>query len=109
MQAWSVDQFSAGFAKAGNLGNAVDAIKWGADYLVNAHSAPYQFVAVVGNSTLDFNYYGGSLLLLQLETATIGTGVQLVFFSLGSFTFQDVVGIAPAQSSYCSRELPISS
>ncbi len=27
-------------------------------YLVAAHSAPNQFVAVVGNSTLDFNYYG---------------------------------------------------
>lgn len=59
MQAWSVNQFSAGFAKADNLENALDAIKWGADYLVNAHSAPNQFVAVVGNSTLDFNYYGG--------------------------------------------------
>lgn len=58
MQAWSVDQFSAGYVKAGDLQNAIDGIVWGADYLVNAHSAPNQFVAVLGNSTLDFNYYG---------------------------------------------------
>mmetsp|Transcript_6836 Transcript_6836/g.19716 ORF Transcript_6836/g.19716 Transcript_6836/m.19716 type:complete len:804 (+) Transcript_6836:5446-7857(+) len=58
MQAWAVDQFPGGYEKADDLTNALDAIKWGADYLVNAHSAPNQFVAVVGNSTLDFNYYG---------------------------------------------------
>ena len=58
MQAWAVDQFGGGYTKAKDLTNALDAIRWGADYLVSAHSAPNQFVAVVGNSTLDFNYYG---------------------------------------------------
>ncbi len=60
MQAWAVDQFAAGYTKAKDLTNALDAVKWGADYLVSAHSAPNQFVAVVGNSTLDFNYFGAS-------------------------------------------------
>ena len=55
---FSIDQFSPGFQKAGNLQNSIDAMRWGADYLVAAHSAPNRFVAVVGNSTLDFRYYG---------------------------------------------------
>ena len=57
MLAFGLDQFSAGYKKAGDLQNGIDAMRWGADYLVNAHSAPNRFVAVVGNSTLDFNYY----------------------------------------------------
>ena len=58
MMGFSIDQFAGGFQKAGNLQNSIDAMRWGADYLVKAHSAPNRFVAVVGNSTLDFNYYG---------------------------------------------------
>lgn len=58
MLGFSIDQFTSGFEKAGNLQNSIDAMRWGADYLVKAHSAPNRFVAVVGNSTLDFNYYG---------------------------------------------------
>ena len=57
MLGFGLDQFSAGYKKAGDLQNAIDAMRWGADYLVNAHSAPNRFVAVMGNSTLDFNYY----------------------------------------------------
>ena len=45
MLGWSVDSFPAGFTKAGDLDNALAATKWGADYLVAAHSAPNRFVA----------------------------------------------------------------
>ena len=58
MLGWSIDQFAGGFNKAGDLDNALSALRWGADYLVAANSAPNRFVAVVGNDTLDFNYYG---------------------------------------------------
>lgn len=37
------------------LAAAIDAIEWGADYLIAAHSRPNRFVAVLGNDTLDFN------------------------------------------------------
>ena len=57
MLGFGLDQFAAGYKKAGDLQNAIDAMRWGADYLVNAHSSPNRFVAVLGNSTLDFNYY----------------------------------------------------
>jgi hypothetical protein len=51
-------QFPTGFKKSGDLQNAIDAIEWGADYLMAAHSKPDRFVAVLGNDTLDFDYYG---------------------------------------------------
>lgn len=50
--------FPNGYKKAGDMGNVLDNIGWGADYLMAAHSKPDRFVAVLGNSTLDFNYYG---------------------------------------------------
>lgn len=54
----SVLTFSEGFRKAGDLTNAIDAIEWGVDYLLKAHSKSDRFVAVLGNDTLDFDYYG---------------------------------------------------
>lgn len=36
-----------------------DLIKWGADFLVSSWNSQQQgFVAVLGNNSLDFNYYG---------------------------------------------------
>lgn len=58
MLGFSIDQFAAGFEKGGDLQNAIDEMRWGADYLVSAHSAPNRFVAVVGNYTIDFQYFG---------------------------------------------------
>lgn len=57
MLGFGLNQFPSGYAKSGDLQNAIDALTWGADYLVAAHSSPNHFVAVVGNSTLDFAYY----------------------------------------------------
>ena len=57
MLGFGLNQFPGGYSKSGDLQNAIDALTWGADYLVAAHSSPNHFVAVVGNSTLDFAYY----------------------------------------------------
>ena len=57
--AWGAASFAAGYAKANETAEVNDAIKWGADYLVSAWNPKLStFVAVVGNNTLDFNYYG---------------------------------------------------
>jgi hypothetical protein len=49
--------FANGYRKANDLGNLVKAVDWGVAYLVKAHSRPDRFVAVLGNDTLDFDYY----------------------------------------------------
>eukprot|EP00879_Flechtneria_rotunda_P004438 GHRR01004689.1.p1 GENE.GHRR01004689.1~~GHRR01004689.1.p1 ORF type:complete len:1077 (+),score=332.23 GHRR01004689.1:2028-5258(+) len=48
MLAWSLIEFPKGYAAAGQFQTAVDQLKWGADYLMAAHTAPNQFVVQIG-------------------------------------------------------------
>lgn len=56
--AWSVKDFPGGFRKTGELDNVLLYIRWGAEFLISSHSAPNRIVAMFGNSTHDFNYFG---------------------------------------------------
>ncbi len=42
-----------GYEEAGETRNVVEAIQWGADYLMKAHTSPTTFVAQVGNRLID--------------------------------------------------------
>ncbi|KAK9819681.1 hypothetical protein WJX72_001055 [[Myrmecia] bisecta] len=56
---WGLLAFHDGYAKANETTIAREALKWGANYLVNAYNASAnRFAAVVGNDTEDFDYYG---------------------------------------------------
>jgi hypothetical protein len=48
MLAWSLVEFSKGYAAAGALNSATSQLKWGADYLIRAHTTPSSFVVQVG-------------------------------------------------------------
>lgn len=41
MLSWSVIEYGGQMASSGELGHAIDAIKWGTDYLIKAHPQPY--------------------------------------------------------------------
>ncbi|CAK0782162.1 hypothetical protein CVIRNUC_005591 [Coccomyxa viridis] len=56
--AWGVVQYREGYAKVGELQEALEAIKWGVDYLLNCHTEPKKFVAMYGSSEVDFGYFG---------------------------------------------------
>ena len=57
--AWALDSFRAGFDRTDNSEETEALIKWGADCLISAWKPDKQaFVAVVGDSTTDFDYYG---------------------------------------------------
>lgn len=56
--AWTVITFSKGYEKSGELEDALSAVRWGADFLINSHSAPERMIAMTGVSNDDFNYYG---------------------------------------------------
>jgi hypothetical protein len=47
MLAWTVLQFGAGYAAAGQLGAVQAHVRWGADYLMKAHTAASNFVVQV--------------------------------------------------------------
>ncbi|KAK9869005.1 hypothetical protein WJX84_008789 [Apatococcus fuscideae] len=56
--AWGLVESRDGYAKVGELEEALGAVKWGADYLVNCHSGPTRLVAMFGDSKEDFAYFG---------------------------------------------------
>lgn len=45
--AWSLVEFSGGYAAAGVLNSATSQLRWGADYLMRAHVTPSSFVVQV--------------------------------------------------------------
>uniref|UniRef100_A0A0D9UYD2 Endoglucanase n=1 Tax=Leersia perrieri TaxID=77586 RepID=A0A0D9UYD2_9ORYZ len=55
MMAWSVIEYGEQMAAAGELGHAVEAIKWGTDYFVKAHPEPNVLYAEVGDGDSDHN------------------------------------------------------
>ena len=57
--AWGAISFADGYKRTNTSDHVNDLIKWGADYLVASWNNQQQaFVAVLGNNSQDFNYYG---------------------------------------------------
>ncbi|AQK68595.1 Endoglucanase 5 precursor [Zea mays] len=50
---WGVLEYGGGVAGAGELAHALQAIKWGTDYFVKAHTAPAELWAQVGDGDSD--------------------------------------------------------
>ncbi|KAF6173020.1 hypothetical protein GIB67_006396 [Kingdonia uniflora] len=53
MMSWSVVEYGKQMAATGELGNAMEAIKWGTDYLIKAHPQPNVLFGEVGDGTSD--------------------------------------------------------
>ena len=41
MMSWSIIEYGKQMAANGELGHALEAVKWGTDYLIKAHPEPY--------------------------------------------------------------------
>jgi hypothetical protein len=50
MMSWSVLEYGEQMGAAGELGHAMEAIKWGTDYFVKAHPEPNVLYGEVRNS-----------------------------------------------------------
>jgi hypothetical protein len=57
MLSWSLIEYGADVAAAGELGHALEAVKWGADYFVKAHTRPDELWAEVITSTLQYLHH----------------------------------------------------
>ncbi|EEE65446.1 hypothetical protein OsJ_20810 [Oryza sativa Japonica Group] len=53
MLSWSLLEYGADVADAGELAHALDAIKWGTDYFIKAHTKPHELWAEVGDGDTD--------------------------------------------------------
>lgn len=48
MMSWSIVEYGKQMAASGELGHAMEAVKWGTDYLIKAHPEPNVFYGEVG-------------------------------------------------------------
>ncbi|KAL2524956.1 Endoglucanase 6 [Abeliophyllum distichum] len=53
MMSWSIIEYGKQMAASGELKNALDAIKWGTDYLIKAHPEPNVLYGEVGDGNTD--------------------------------------------------------
>ncbi|XP_023521373.1 endoglucanase 6-like [Cucurbita pepo subsp. pepo] len=53
MMSWSIIEYGKQMAANGELGHALDAVKWGTDYLIKAHPEPYVLYGEVGDGNTD--------------------------------------------------------
>ncbi|KVH95346.1 Carbohydrate binding domain CBM49 [Cynara cardunculus var. scolymus] len=53
MMSWSIIEYGKQMASSGELGHAMDAIKWGTDYLIKAHPQPHVLYGEVGDGNTD--------------------------------------------------------
>lgn len=53
MMSWSILEYGKQMAASGELGHAIDAVKWGTDYLIKAHPEPNVLYGEVGDGNTD--------------------------------------------------------
>ncbi|XP_022995392.1 endoglucanase 6-like [Cucurbita maxima] len=53
MMSWSILEYKAQLAGSGELGHAMDAVKWGTDYFIKAHPEPNVLYGEVGDGNTD--------------------------------------------------------
>ncbi|XP_030951891.1 endoglucanase 6 isoform X2 [Quercus lobata] len=53
MMSWSILEYGKQMASSGELRHAIDAVKWGTDYLIKAHPEPYVLYGEVGDGNSD--------------------------------------------------------
>lgn len=53
MMSWSILEYGKQMASSGELGHAMDAVKWGTDYLIKAHPQPHVLYGEVGDGNTD--------------------------------------------------------
>ncbi|KAG8793235.1 hypothetical protein FRC12_003452 [Ceratobasidium sp. 428] len=74
--AFNVHAFPDGFKAVNELDEAMDGVKWGADYIVNCIANPEQFVgqlgvSAVGETDVDFGYFGPVSRILPSGYSTV--------------------------------------
>ncbi|TYK06088.1 endoglucanase 6-like [Cucumis melo var. makuwa] len=53
MMSWSILEYRVQLAASGELGHAMDAVKWGTDYFIKAHTEPNVLYGEVGDGNTD--------------------------------------------------------
>ena len=57
MLSWSLIEYGGDVADAGELGHALEAVKWGTDYFIKAHTRPDELWAEVRKATVNYTIH----------------------------------------------------
>ena len=57
MMSWSIVEYGKQMASSGELSHAMDAVKWGTDYLIKAHPEPYVLYGEVPFTFNTFSFF----------------------------------------------------
>ncbi|XP_035694812.1 endoglucanase E-4-like [Branchiostoma floridae] len=55
---WGMIEFKSAYEAAGEMGFAMDSIKWVTDYFIKCHPSKFEFVAQVGDTEPDHQFWG---------------------------------------------------
>ncbi len=73
--AWGGIEFRPGYEQAGQWPHLLEAVRWGADWLMKAHAAPEVFYGQVGRGDFDHTYWGApETMLMARPTYRIDAG-----------------------------------
>ena len=80
MMSWSIIEYGKQLGSSGELGNTMDAVKWGTDYLIKAHPQPYVLYGEVAffpfplsQNLFDYYYLGISFSSPTCKVASVKT------------------------------------
>lgn len=82
--AWGVHEYWDAWKKAGELSNALDQLKWVADYLVKCHPDPDTYYVQVGNGNSDHGYWGtAESMTMSRPSYAVGRGREAGSAAIG--------------------------
>ena len=102
MMSWSIVEYGKQMAASGELGHAMEAVKWGTDYLIKAHPEPNVLYGEVGlfpflSCPLLFHTQYPSIFCSVLVYALPPSALSLSFFSIVKFIlcYSDLIHMPP--------------
>lgn len=67
MMSWSIIEYGKQMAASGELGHAMDAVKWGTDYFIKAHPQPYVLYGEVPSLLFHLYFLFSSICCLKFQ------------------------------------------
>ncbi|OXA51379.1 endoglucanase E-4 [Folsomia candida] len=97
---WGIVDYKQGYESAGELQNALDAVKWSLDYFIKAHPSDFVFYGQTGDGGQDHGYWGrpedwtlgarNSYKITQQQPGSELAGEAAAAFASGYLAFKDV-------------------
>lgn len=99
MLTWGLLQYKEGYVQSGQLDEMLDALRWGADWIIKAHPSPNVLYVQVGDGGADHSFWGAPELMTMARPSykidaqhpgSDAAGEAAAFMAAASMAFKDV-------------------